>query len=339
MQQFLFVEIDSRQESKPRLFPENQSEMVDLLWAIWGHLAERPLVSRTGFCPLWQSADEGGHRSWREISSLHELTNRDLDSLLLASESSKIVQIWTYSRHRVSRPNTCRLRRTKNTGVQREVGCEYSCTQKQGETGSKYTVNDSVNWGHTNSDCVMSPATRCHSPWWGTYTSISRLEIRVYHRLRWNRPPLNRTQDTFGPALSVSQTSGKSCSYFAGEGRERLEIRRIFCVLLVYRTAERDQLGIEPACRKLMRNYESERLTRCQSVVVRGDLQCCRPLKTCCITFTRIYHLILRLVMIGTFAHVEALWHSFHCVTVCLGTKWVTLCNNCRGFNHDQSQN
>ena len=47
---------------------------------------------------------------------------------------------------------------------------------------------------------------------------------------------------------------------------------------------------------------------------------------------TRIYHLILRMVMIGTFAHVEALWHSFHCFTVCLGTNWVTLCNNCRGF-------
>ncbi len=47
---------------------------------------------------------------------------------------------------------------------------------------------------------------------------------------------------------------------------------------------------------------------------------------------TRICHLILRLVMIGIFAHVEALWHSFHCFTVCLGTNWVALQNNRRRF-------
>ncbi len=40
----------------------------------------------------------------------------------------------------------------------------------------------------------------------------------------------------------------------------------------------------------------------------------------------------LRLVMAGTFAHVEALWHSFHYFTVCFGTNWVALHNNRRGF-------
>ncbi len=49
----------------------------------------------------------------------------------------------------------------------------------------------------------------------------------------------------------------------------------------------------------------------------------------CC---TRMNHLILIMVMIRTFVHVEALWHSFYRSTVCSGTKWVALHNNCRGF-------
>ncbi len=49
--------------------------------------------------------------------------------------------------------------------------------------------------------------------------------------------------------------------------------------------------------------------------------------------YTRNCHLFWDcMVMIGTFAHVETLWHSFHCFTVCLGTNWVTLHNNRRRF-------
>ncbi len=47
---------------------------------------------------------------------------------------------------------------------------------------------------------------------------------------------------------------------------------------------------------------------------------------------TRIYHLSLRLVMVGTFAHVEGLWHSFYCFTVTHEYKLVALRNNRRGF-------
>ena len=40
----------------------------------------------------------------------------------------------------------------------------------------------------------------------------------------------------------------------------------------------------------------------------------------------------LIMVMIRMFVRVEALWHSFHCSTVFLGTKWVALRNYRRGF-------